>query len=96
MAKLQVGLAADDYQFLPDLLDGGSGAVTVSTATTFAYASRAGIVTLTGSGFTYAGGVPQGGTITSLVVKNGGTQTLVPSRSSERKSSSVLSRSIRI
>lgn len=78
MAILQVGLAAGDFQFLPNLLDATSvGAVTTTSPTTFAYTSSDGhTVTVTGAGFTYNAGIPQSGTIASLVVKTAGDEML--------------------
>src|SRR5689334_20806762 len=78
MAILHVGLAANDFQFLPNLMDAdGVGAVTTTTASTFAYTSSGGnSVTVTGTGFTYGGSVPQSGTIMSLIVKDSGGETL--------------------
>ena len=73
MAKLEAGLGADDYQWLPDLLRlEDLGDITTSAPTQFVYTNdRGDTVTVTGAGFTYSGGRPTGGTINSVVVTNG-------------------------
>jgi serralysin len=78
MAKLEAGLGADDYFWLPDLLRLEElGNVTTTTPTQFIYTNdRGDTVTVTGAGFTYSGGRPTGGTMSSAVVTNG-AETLV-------------------
>jgi len=74
MAKLQVGLAAEDYQWLPDLLILNSpDDITTKSPTQFIYTnSRGDTVTVNGAGFTYSGDTATGGTISTVVVTNGG------------------------
>jgi serralysin len=74
MAKLQVGLAAEDYQWLPDLLIlDGPGDISTKSSTQFIYTNNRGdTVTVNGSGFTYSGDAATGGTMSSVVVTNGG------------------------
>ena len=73
MAQLQVGLGADDYEFLPNLFDlADPGDVTTTSSTEFIFQNADGdTVTVTGTGFVYSSGRPTGGTITSVVVTNG-------------------------
>ena len=73
MAKLEAGLGADDYQWLPDLLRLEEvGDITTTDPTQFVYTNdRGDTVTVTGAGFTYSGGRPTAGTINSVVVTNG-------------------------
>lgn len=78
MAKLQAGLAADDFQWLPDLLRlEAVGDITTTAPTQFVYTNdRGDTVTVVGTSFTYSGGRPSDGTINSIVVTNG-ADTLV-------------------
>ena len=73
MARLQVGPAAEDYQWLPDLLILDSKTdITTETPTQFIYKDHLGnTVTVAGSGFIYSAGTPTGGTLTSILVKSG-------------------------
>lgn len=73
MAQLQVGLGADDYEFMPSLfMLADPGDVTTTSSTEFIFENEGGdTVTVTGTGFVYASGRPTGGTITSVVVTNG-------------------------
>lgn len=78
MAKLQIGLGAGDFQWVPEMLALPSlSNVNTKTANTFAYTNGNGdTVTVTGNGFTYSGNQPTGGTISKIVVTNG-ADTLV-------------------
>ena len=73
MARLQVGLGVEDYQWLPDLLIlENSSDITTTAPTQFVYTNGRGeTVTVTGVGFTYAAGKATGGTISSVVVTEG-------------------------
>ncbi len=78
MAKLVVGLAADDYQFLPDLLrlEDPSGIATKSE-TQFTYTNdRGDTVAVTGTGFVYSGNTATTGTIATVTVTNAGSEVL--------------------
>lgn len=73
MAKFEVGLGADDFEWLPDALRlEGQGDVTATGATNFIYTNARGdTVNVEGVGFTYSGGRPTGGTIDNIVVTRG-------------------------
>jgi Ca2+-binding RTX toxin-like protein len=74
MAKFQIGLGADDYEWLPDALRLESlGDITATGPTNFIYTNdRGDTVTVTGVGFTYSiDGRPTGGTISGIVVTRG-------------------------
>lgn len=79
MARLQVGIAADDYQWLPDLLDLESlDDVVTTSGTAFVYVNGRGeTVTVVGAGFSYAGNKPTGGVISSVTVTDGLAQPLL-------------------
>jgi hypothetical protein len=73
MAKFEVGLGADDYEWLPDALSLASlGDITATGPTNFIYTNALGdTVNVEGVGFTYSGGRPSGGTISKIVVTRG-------------------------
>lgn len=79
MAILQVGSAAEAFQWIPDLLAlEDASDITTMAATELVYVNARGeTVTLTGLGFTYSGGEVTGGTISSIVVTNGLAETLL-------------------
>lgn len=79
MARLQVGMSADDYQWLPDLLILESlDDVVTASPTAFVYANdRGGTVTVLGSGFSYVANKPTGGVISSVTVTNALDQPLL-------------------
>jgi hypothetical protein len=75
MANMIVGLGADDWQWLPDLLLIKS--IGTTSATTFSYTNNNGhTVTVTGSGFTFSGDAPTGGILTSIEVVDGAEAVL--------------------
>ena len=75
MANMTVGLGADDWQWLPDLLFIDNIAIT--SPTTFSYSNRQGhTVAITGSGFTYDGNEPTGGTLTTIKIVDGAESVL--------------------
>ena len=73
MAIFQVGLGADDFEWLPDALQLDSlGDITETGQALFKYTNgRGDLVTVTGSDFAYSGGRPTGGTIATIVVTRG-------------------------
>lgn len=74
MAKFEIGLGADDYEWLPDALRlEDVGDITATGPTNFIYTNdRGDTVNVTGVGFTYSGdGRPTGGTISGIVVTRG-------------------------
>lgn len=79
MTILTLGAALPDYQWWPDYFEPDDlSLVSITNSTTFQWTNADGsIVTLTGTGFIYADGLPVDGTVSSLTVKTAGGDTLL-------------------
>ena len=77
MAKLTLFNALNNYTYLANLLD-GANPPTTENGTTLVFTNGDGdTITLTGTGFKYDAGTPIAGVVSSMVIENGGAQTLL-------------------
>ena len=79
MARLEVQAAAPAYQWWPAALDNdGPGDIVASSATELKYESNSGfVVTLSGTGFDFSGGVASTGTVNQLTVRDSTDTTVL-------------------
>ena len=77
MAKLKIFEATGEYQYLPELYDEASLAITTHTSTKMILKDANGMeIIFIGTGFKYKAGVPDSGKITSVTFENSGGDPL--------------------